>query len=1544
MAKNQTPVPQSLEKRLAELSSDKRALVERLLKKDPGASPVPVLQRRPAASAPMSYAQQRLWMLDQLTPGSPFYTETNTLRLKYPVDPQVLERSVNEIVRRHESLRTTFQIKDEQPIQVIAPSLKIPVRQVDLRWLPEGERDTQAVQVAARGAQELIDISRGPLLRVTLIRLAEDDHVLILDMHHIICDGWSMGIFAWELFALYKSFSAGLPSPLPDLPIQYADFAVWQRDWLKGKMLQDQLDYWKHQLADLPRLELPTDYPRPAVPTYRGAAHFFLISERLIAELKALSQREGVSLFMTLLAAFQCLLSRYTGQEDIVLGVPISNRNRTEITGLIGFFVNTLVMRTDLSGDPSFRDLLGRVKQMALGAYAHQDVPFEKLVEELQPERDMSRNPLFQVVFQVFNLLSAGDTSAGDANEDDMVPFRQVDTGAAKFDLRLDLIENPHGLNGFIEYSTDLYNAASIERMAGHFQTLLSAAVSNTSQRISTLPLLTEPERLQLLVDWNQTSRDYPHSGCAHELVAAQARRTPNAVAIVCEGRKLTYKQVDERAESVAGLLRNAGVGRGDLVGVCMQRSPEMIVGLLGVLKAGGAYVPLDPAYPSERLAYMMRDSGAEVQLTQRHLAGRVSGIGGRQLCVGEEVEGKEGEGRASRGDEEEGGSREGSSRETRGEEVAYVIYTSGSTGTPKGVMVEHRSLMNLVRWHQDVYSITAEDRATHLASPAFDASVWEIWPYLTAGASLYIPSSRTLASPTELAIWLAEQEITICFLPTPLAESMLEHPLPSHLRLRTLLTGGDKLHHWPAKELPFRLINHYGPTENTVVSTCAPVEGFAEDDTAPPIGRPIANTAVYVLDRHGNLVPVGIAGELYVSGDGLARGYYNHPDLTAERFLPHPFQTGARLYRTGDRVRYRPDGSLDFLGRIDRQVKLRGYRIELGEVESVLRQHPVVQDSVVLEREDTLDNKQLVAYVVLRAPEAAGPQPKIEDIQVEQISEWQTIFDETVGQEPEPDDPMFNIIGWNSSYTGLPIPAEEMQEQVERTVERILDLNPKSVLEIGCGTGLLLLRIAPQCESYVGTDFSRVSLDYVQKQVNALGLDCVQLRQQTADEFEGLPEGAFDMVVLNSVVQYFPSIQYLLRVLSGCVKAVKEGGYIFIGDVRNFSLHEPFCVGVELHRASPSLSTKELRTRVQRLMQQEQELLVDPAFFRLLRHHFPEVRQVAVGPKRGLARNELTSFRYDVVLQVGGELEEPDNLRSLSWREVADLTSLRQLLQESQPQTLGITAVPSARSYVELKTLELLASPDCPATVKELRDGLARFEGEGVDPESLWALGDDLPYEAHLFWSASGAEGEYDLLLRRRSPAKKTALTCWPDKEVARHRPWSAYANNPLERDIGQRLTPAFRRFLLEKLPDYMVPSSFVVLEAFPLTPNGKIDLGALPKPSTNRPELDGAFVVPRTEMERLIAEVWKQVLNLETVGVYDNFFELGGHSLLIIRLHHKMREVLNIGHSVIDLFRYPTISSLANFLSGGEGDRGVAEAQAESKYLIGMRSRFAN
>jgi len=950
-------LPADLRAQIAEHKADILTLLHQRSSTKRAAAP-PIKSRASNELAPLSFAQERLWFLEQLEPQSVAYNICRAFRLLGNLNPSALEASLNEIISRHETLRTAFRLVDGRPVQVVQPFRNISIEYVDLQGRPDDERDSEIQRRIKGESEHPFDLSAGSLLRSTLLRAGDQEHVLILMTHHSASDAWSMGILTRELWTLYEAFSNGKPSPFERLPVQYSDYAVWQRNWVQGEVLDTQLAYWKKHLQNLSIINLPTDRPRKSRQSFDGRRAPIALPENLTSAVNETSHRFGVTPFMTLLAAFQVLLYRYTGQEDVVVGSPIANRRRPEVEGLIGFFVNTLVLRADLSGSPSFKELLSRVKDTCVAADANQDLPFEKLVQELQPERDQSRNPLFQVMFVLQNATPPFTGIPGLRIE----PL-EVATTRSPFDLSLFLRERDGKYIGYIEYRTDLFDRDRIERMAGHFQTLLEAIVADPEQPIAMLPIITDAERHQILVEWNNTVADYPKDKCIHQLFEEQAERTPDELALEFEEKQITYRELNRKANQLAHYLVSLGIGPEKLVGISIDRSIEIVVALLGILKAGGAYLPLDPAYPNERLRFMMEDAQVSVLLTHAKLVEdrgwRMEDSDPQSSIINPHlevvyldrdwpiIEQQRTENPNSRNDSES---------------LAYVIYTSGSTGQPKGVAIEHRNTVNLLYWAKSIYGSSELAGVFASTSICFDLSVFELFVPLSWGGKIILAENAlSLRDAVNKRITLVNT------VPSAMAALFTAGVLPESIRAVNL--AGEPLRPDLVNQLYQtgtieKVYDLYGPSETTTYSTFTRRVG----NGPATIGRPIANTHIYLLDSQLQPVPIGVTGEIYVGGAGVVRGYQNQPVLTKEKFISDPFSDDgvSRLYRTGDLARYLPDGNIEFLGRADNQVKIRGYRIELGEIERVLNQHPAVSDSVIVARDrGSLGDNELIGYVV---------------------------------------------------------------------------------------------------------------------------------------------------------------------------------------------------------------------------------------------------------------------------------------------------------------------------------------------------------------------------------------------------------------------------------------------------------------------------------------------------------------------------------------------------------------------------------------------------
>ncbi|MEW5929248.1 MAG: amino acid adenylation domain-containing protein [Gemmatimonadota bacterium] len=1467
-----------------------------------------IARRSGSGPAPLSFAQQRLWFIHQLDPASSAYNMPQAMRLRGGLDVAALRRALTELVRRHESVRTALVLDGGEAVQVVLPAGPVPFPVLDLAGLPGEVRDDEALRRVAEEGARPFDLARGPLLRALLVRLGGAEWVLAFTMHHVVSDGWSMGVLVREIAALYGAFSQGRPSPLPELPLQYGDFAAWQRDWLAGERLDEQLRYWRERLDGAPpRLELPTDHPRRQELGATESGRPFEIPAETTRALRELGRRQGATLFMTLLAGWQTLLGRYAAQDDVVVGTPVANRTRAELEGLIGFFVNTLVLRADLADDPEFSALLGRVRESTLGAFAHQDLPFERLVEELAPERSLSHNPLFQVMFALQNM-ELGPVSLGEVETETL---GRADAGA-KFDIGVTLVESGERIEGRIDYRTDLFDDATIERMAEHFRRLLEAAAADPGRRLSELRLVGPEEERRLLAEWNpprapREARPVPR------LFAEQAARTPDAPAVSGGGHTLTYAELDARSSRLAASLRARGVGRETPVGVCLERGPRLLEAVLGVWKAGGAYLPLDPTYPASQLEYMLRDAAAPVLLTQQSLRAALPASADVLLLDAGEAPAADGAGAEP-------------AVEPAADQLAYVIYTSGSTGRPKGVRVAHGALARTMSAALEGFCFAADEVMPALASFSFDIWLFEaVLPLLAGGAVRIVPR---------------EEVLDVESLVDGLADCTSLHAVPALMRqivlalraggrtlpgLRQAFVGGDAVPPDLLEEMrelfPAAAVHVlYGPTEAAII--CASHAARGGGPRRQWVGRPLGNAGLYVVDRALQPVPAGVPGELCIGGGSVARDYLGRPGLTGERFVPDPFSSapGARMYRTGDRVRRTAAGELEFLGRVDAQVKIRGFRIEPGEVEAVLGEHPDVRAAAVVVRDapsGQAGDRRLVGYVVPGREEEAAAAPRTE-MQSEYVREWESLFDDTYAGEAADEDPAFNVVGWNSSYTGEPIPAAEMRDWVEDAAARLRALRPRRVLEIGCGTGLLLFRLAPECEEYWGADFSASAISYLGEQLARPGREIpgVRLMERAGDDFGGVPERHFDLVIINSVAQYFPGVNYLLRVLDGAVAALAPGGTLWVGDVRSLPLLEAFHASVELAQAPGGLSAPALRDRVRRRVLREKELLLDPELFRALPRRLPRVSAVEVRLKGGRHANEMTRFRYDVLLRVEADAPAAAPARR-RWDELGALEAVARVLDEESPDALLVERVPNLRVAGAVAVLEALAADA--GTIDELRAQAEERESRSLDPDDFRALAESRGYRAVARWAARGAPGEFDVLLSRDGSA--AALREAPASPL----PWSAYASDPLASRRGQWLLPELRAWLRERLPEHMVPGSLVALDALPLTPNGKVDRRALPAPEAAA--ADGAYRAPRTATEEVLSGIWAETLGLDRVGTEDNFFELGGHSLLATQVVSRARQALGVEVPLRALFEAPTLAALAERVDALRGaDAAVA------------------
>jgi amino acid adenylation domain-containing protein len=1449
-----------LSTRLNTLSPEKLALLSKRLKERGGQTPgKQVITRRAGSGAyPLSLAQQRLRFLHQLQPDSSYYNTAGAMRLKGPLDLTALRRTLSEIVRRHDVLRATFPIMDGVPVQIIGPVEPQALPLTDLSDTPEAEREGVTARLINEESQRPFDLASGPLLRTTLVRLGKDEHVLLVVIHHIVSDGWSVGIFLRELTTLYNAFSEDLPSPLPELSIQYGDYAAWQEQWLNEEVLNEQLAFWKHQLKESnATLNLPFDHLRTSAPTGQAGVESCELAPDVVRALEALSRQEDVTLFMTLLAAFYVLLHGYTGQEDINVGSPLAGRGRVETDELIGFFINSLVFRGDLSGNPSFRVLLHRVRETVLDAQGNQDIPFEKVVEALQPERSLLRTPLFQAVFSMENLPAGGL----DFRRLTVAPFPLADE-TTEFDLKLSISGQGERLTSRLTYSTDLFDAASVKRLLGHFHTLLESVCKTPDQSIAFLPLMRPDEERRLLVELNNTRVGYQHRP-VHELFEAQVERTPDASALVFEGERLTYRELNARANRLARYLRTVvGVRAETRVGICLERSVEMIVGLLAVLKAGGAYVPLDPAYPQDRLTYMLADAGVKALFTDSRSAGSLPAHGGEIYCL---------DALAERLALEDDSNLTETSAATN---LAYIIYTSGSTGRPKGVMVQHGGICNLAAAQIRDFEIRPESRALQFASFSFDAAVSEVFTTLLAGATLYLAPQEALLPGEPLLSTLRQHAISVVTLPPSALAVMSAANLPA---LRTVVTAGeacapDIVARWAEGRL---CINAYGPTENTV---CATMNTHAGADAKAHIGMPMDNTQIYLLDKNLRPVPFGVAGELYIGGVGLARGYWRQPALTAERFIPNPFseEPGARLYRTGDLARRLPDGNVDFLGRVDHQVKVRGFRIEPGEIEAALNQHPCVQNNAVIAYTDEAGNKRLVAYVVAGRPETpagAGALPAGIELWPS-VAEY-FVYDEVIYYA------MTNDERRNDSY----------RVAINRAVK------DKVVLDIGTGADAILARLCVEAgaRKVYAIELLDTTYQRAKSLIDRLGLqDRIILIHGDARKVK-LPE------------QVDVCVSEIVGAIGG-----SEGAAVIINDAQRFL------------KPSGEMIPQRSVTKFAAITLPE-DLLKDPGFTPVPQNYTKKIFD-QVGYKFDL-RVCLKNFPKSHLMSEVGVFEDLDFTRHIEPE-----YAYRMRLPVRRSGMLQGFLVWLTLQLASDETLDILDHEYCwlPIYLPAFYPGVEAREGDVIEVKVSSCLSDNgLNPDYCLKGRLLRQDGEtigFDYETFHHQPGyKKDAFYA------------ALFAGDAVQLKEDRRAAitvEALKGYLRTHLPEYMIPASFIFLDSLPLTSNGKVNRRALPSPSLA--QRSGAVSVrPCTPTQELLAGIWADVLKAGEVGLSDDFFELGGHSLLATQVVSRIREVFGIEIDLRELFKRPTVEALAEALTA------AAAGERSEAHLLGPAER---
>ncbi|NHR03870.1 amino acid adenylation domain-containing protein [Chromobacterium haemolyticum] len=1475
-------------------------------------SPAPVdggrIPRGDAASGPLSFQQQRLWFLHQLSAGAAAYNICSAFRLSGALQADALCQAFDCVVTRHASLRTAIREVDGVATQIPQPAGRALIDRLDWSGLPAEEAASRLEALARRESAHAFDLSSGQPLRIALLKLAADEHAVVLTLHHIVGDAWSLAVLMDEAASAYAALSRGRAPDLPELPIQYLDYARWQHACGRQDRWDADLAYWKTQLAGLPTLELPTDKPRPPVQGFDGATVGFAVPADTAERLRRLAAAERTTLFCLLLSAFQALLARHARQDDLAIGTSLAGRERVETEALIGFFANMLVIRARIGPEDSFRQFARRQSDTMRDAVEHAAVPYDQLVGALgQASRDPSRNPLFQVAFTLLNIPAAMPTLDGLR----LTPVLSQE--AARFDLELFMRETEDGLSGAFSYNTALFERLSVERLAEQLSLLLDAASRQPDAPLAALPLTTPRQAAALLtLPLRAAARDCEP---VHRAFSRFAARQADAAALRCDGRELSYGELERLSDAAARRLAAAGVRPGDPVGLWLTPSFEMLIGVLAALKAGAGYVPMDPAYPADRIRYILEDSGARAVLSTEALAPSLPPFAGPLLTL--DAAEPAPAAALPAGDDPDG--------------LAYIIYTSGSTGRPKGVAVSHRNCARLFSSSAELFQFGPREVWTLFHSYAFDFSVWEIWGALAHGGVLLIVPPLLARSSDAFYQLLCEEKVTVLN-QTPSAFRQLmaaeeANPREGDLALRYVVFGGEaldlsSLEPWLDRhgdDYPL-LINMYGITETTVHVTFRRI-GLPEikRKLGSVIGAALPDLCIRLLDDALQPVPPGMVGEIHVGGAGVALGYVNQPELSAQRFMPDPhLDSGLRFYRSGDLARVTPRGELEYRGRADQQVKLRGFRIETAEIQALLSQHPAVAEAAVVVRGDG-DQARLVAYVAKRSGLDAAAKDKDKG--------WLPAFD-MIYEDAPAEDADLDLVGWTDSYDNALIPAAHMRRWRDEILSRIRALRPRRVLEIGVGSGMLLLAVAPDSERYHGLDFSARALERLGRTVAARGLGQVKLERREARDLAGLPDD-FDTVIVNSVAQYFPDAAYFLDVVDQALARLRPGGKLLLGDLRHLGLLRHFQASRLLHRlpAVARPTRAELRRQLDALIAEEKELLVDPALFRRLARRRGDIAAIEIRLKEDGGDCELTTYRYDVVLSKGAPraaaapAADASRLRpGLANRRAAEVNRFLAWLDHDQANS----------------TADDEAADGQPWRAQALPDAT-----EAAEPAELLAEAAADGLAARLCWSENAADGRFDLALA----ATADALPALPLERLDGNddgEPADCF-NTPAQSQPRDALGPELRRHLAARLPDYMLPAAFVTLDKLPLTHSGKLDWRALPEPGQSEQGGVDAGAPPRSRAESEVARIWGEVLGAGSLGREQNFFEAGGHSLLATRVMSRLRAEFGVELPLRTLFEHPTVAEFAVALAERvELEDPVAPASApERRIPLADRSR---
>lgn len=1456
-----------------------------------------------ARLAPTTEPQIEIWTACLLggDDASRAYNESVSLRFSGPLNKPALEQAWQALVDRHEMLRSAFNADGTQFF--VFQDVSADLVWVDCSHKTEADKALTITDYIKQDALHVFDLLRGPLVRAGLITLSDTAHHLTITAHHIVCDGWSLGILMQDLSALYSAYAQQIHPTLPDAPL-FSEHAAHQRLFADSEEYRQTERFWIDQYRQpVPVLNLPTDFSRPAQRTYKSDRRDYELDQALVLAVKAMGVKVGCSFVTTLTAAFEVLLHQLTGQEDIVLGLPAAGQSATGNYRLVGHCVNLLPLRSFPKHDLSFVQFLKQRKEAVLDAFEHQQLTFGSLLKKITVRRDASRVSLVPVIFNV-DMGLVDDVNFHGLNYRFISNPRQYEA----VDLFLNAGGSEKALTLEWSYNTQLFRAETIDRMMAQFERLLRAVVANPATRLDQLQLVDQHEQTTPLADWNNTQAEYPRTVPLHELLTTTARHYPEKTAVIVNYERMSFRTLDETASRVAHYLQRDGVGVGDVVGVMLDRSPNLLVTLLAVLKAGAAYVPIDPDYPHDRIAFMLADSAARLLITSEKYAGRLAGRT-KELSIGKALT--------------ESVSYPTTTPETSvgGTDLAYILYTSGSTGQPKGVMIEHRNLVNLLYSMIDWPGITSDDVLLGVTTVSFDIAGLELFLPLLTGATLVLADAKTVKDGRDLLQRLSDhrvpsESITLIQATPATYKMLLAAGWEKQLPLKILCCGEPMSNDLARQLIPrcHTLWNMYGPTETTIYSTGTQITNPDERIT---IGRPIHNTQVYIVDEQLNPLPVGVVGEIYIAGDGVARGYWNRPELTAERFVPNPFDAAAGvMYRTGDLGQFTDTGDIHCLGRVDQQVKIRGYRIELGEIENTLNVMDDIQEAVVVAREERPGDQRLVAYVV----------PKLSsnsDSQTDQLADWHQrwdlIYDMGVRYESEADQPADDL------DTAIALQLSDQQdirqqadEWLKQSIKRLRALKANRIMEVGCGAGQLLFALAPDAQQYMATDYAQTAIDALKAKLarQADPWPHVTAKTAVADDFLGVDAQSLDLVLVHSVAQYFPNMTYFVQVLERAVAATADGGCVFVGDVQGKATLKMHHTVDQFGRSTDAQPVGEFKKTVARRVELDDELLADPAFFYELSRLIPRISAVDTQLREGTYSNETTKHHYDVWLYVGKAPVVATADLSIDWRSGASVQAVEQKLTQYPYHVHQLTNVANARTARDYALVGLLDKTPDTTPIGTVKKQLDAIRPEAVDPTIFWTLGANSGFETHIRWSDDGADNHFDVVF---IPANRTGtIPARPSALRQLSRPLDTYVKSPFQpaEAISFDHIRRWKQQAAQVLPDYMVPSDFVVLSALPLTPNGKIDRKALPKPTSATPAAHERSAKPENEEEELLLSVWTDILGRKSISVHDDFFELGGHSLIAVQMMVRLEKEMGRKLPLAALFEHSTIAKLARLL----------------------------